>query len=463
MLSRLMGRLSVGRKLMLIYLLDLSAVIFVSGILIHEKFIAIDFARKELVGEAYIADAASVLLRAAQGGPRRATSRPPSGMATACRRASWAAPGAGPAQAVGRFDGTPDAAAAGRHRARARAGHPHRQPVQPHPRPRPGQLLHDVPRAAALPRAAGARDADQRRCSEADSALCGADAAPATWRWKAAWTPPARHRVRLRRGLRRRRLAAAGARAAGAGQRWRRPSSDFRDRNRATPCDSDDRRPRGRPRCATLRPAGALDAPGARQPTELDRLLQARIDGFFTRMWLHLGTALSAAGADPDRRVLRRAADRAAAAAPVATWPTPVQPHRRPHAARALGQPATRSAAWWRLQRHAGRSSTSSAPCSRNWPPRARAAQAQQQLVEAMPIPLMVTADPRPRGAACQPARAGLAERPHDRSRGRAALEPAVRARFFQQLADRDARRRVRGALARRRASRRGPCCPRGG
>ena len=56
-----MGRLSVGRKLMLIYLLDLSAVIFVSGILINEKFIAIDFARKELRGNAYIADVRAAL------------------------------------------------------------------------------------------------------------------------------------------------------------------------------------------------------------------------------------------------------------------------------------------------------------------------------------------------------------------------------------------------------------------
>ena len=45
-------RLSVGRKLTLIYLLDLTAVIYVSGILIHEKFLAIDFARKEVVGAA---------------------------------------------------------------------------------------------------------------------------------------------------------------------------------------------------------------------------------------------------------------------------------------------------------------------------------------------------------------------------------------------------------------------------
>ena len=37
-LSKWLGRLSVGRKLMLIYLLDLTAVIYVSGILINEKF-----------------------------------------------------------------------------------------------------------------------------------------------------------------------------------------------------------------------------------------------------------------------------------------------------------------------------------------------------------------------------------------------------------------------------------------
>ncbi|KTT23014.1 hypothetical protein, partial [Pseudacidovorax intermedius] len=53
-ISRRLGRLSVGRKLLLIYLLDLTAVIFISGILINEKFIAIDFGRKEAAGTAYI-------------------------------------------------------------------------------------------------------------------------------------------------------------------------------------------------------------------------------------------------------------------------------------------------------------------------------------------------------------------------------------------------------------------------
>jgi diguanylate cyclase (GGDEF)-like protein/PAS domain S-box-containing protein len=53
-ITRRLGRLSVGRKLLVIYLLDLTAVIFISGILINEKFIAIDFGRKEMAGTAYI-------------------------------------------------------------------------------------------------------------------------------------------------------------------------------------------------------------------------------------------------------------------------------------------------------------------------------------------------------------------------------------------------------------------------
>ncbi|MGH8617542.1 MAG: EAL domain-containing protein [Burkholderiales bacterium] len=60
--SRLLARLSVGRKLLLIYLLDLTAVIFVSGILIHEKYIAINFARDELRGNAYIATVRDALI-----------------------------------------------------------------------------------------------------------------------------------------------------------------------------------------------------------------------------------------------------------------------------------------------------------------------------------------------------------------------------------------------------------------
>ncbi|ARP82836.1 sensor domain-containing diguanylate cyclase [Bordetella genomosp. 8] len=52
---RLLARLKVGRKLLLIYLLDLSAVVFISGILIHEKYLSIDFSNKEILGSAYVA------------------------------------------------------------------------------------------------------------------------------------------------------------------------------------------------------------------------------------------------------------------------------------------------------------------------------------------------------------------------------------------------------------------------
>ena len=63
--NRHLGRLSVGRKLLVIYLLDLTAVIFISGILINEKFIAIDFGRKEQAGASYIERLRPTLLAAA--------------------------------------------------------------------------------------------------------------------------------------------------------------------------------------------------------------------------------------------------------------------------------------------------------------------------------------------------------------------------------------------------------------
>ncbi|MCC7696018.1 EAL domain-containing protein [Janthinobacterium sp. EB271-G4-7A] len=65
-ISRMIGKLTVGRKLALIYLLDLSAVIFISGILINEKYIAIDFSRKEMAGNDYIAAIRDALLSLAR-------------------------------------------------------------------------------------------------------------------------------------------------------------------------------------------------------------------------------------------------------------------------------------------------------------------------------------------------------------------------------------------------------------
>ncbi|HTJ92643.1 MAG TPA: hypothetical protein VL424_05975, partial [Pararobbsia sp.] len=65
---RLLARLSVGRKLLLIYLLDLTAVIYISGILIHEKYIAIDFAQKEIAGNLYVSAVRDGLVDIARAG-----------------------------------------------------------------------------------------------------------------------------------------------------------------------------------------------------------------------------------------------------------------------------------------------------------------------------------------------------------------------------------------------------------
>jgi diguanylate cyclase (GGDEF)-like protein/PAS domain S-box-containing protein len=60
--------------LLLIYLLDLSAVAYISGILIHEKYIAIDFSEKEIVGNAYVHVVRGALTDVAMAG---AGQRPP--------------------------------------------------------------------------------------------------------------------------------------------------------------------------------------------------------------------------------------------------------------------------------------------------------------------------------------------------------------------------------------------------
>lgn len=83
---RLLARLRVGRKLLLIYLLDLSAVLYISGILIHEKYIAIDFSDKELVGNAYVAAVHDALIDFALAGAGQ-----PQTAAQLQRTANWLA------------------------------------------------------------------------------------------------------------------------------------------------------------------------------------------------------------------------------------------------------------------------------------------------------------------------------------------------------------------------------------
>ena len=105
-LTRFLGRLSVGRKQLLIFLLDMSAVVYISGILVDEKYLAIDFARKELAGNAYIDSLQRGLLASAaprscmrlpmQRRPCCWSARPSRPMATACRRGHVPGQGHGP-------------------------------------------------------------------------------------------------------------------------------------------------------------------------------------------------------------------------------------------------------------------------------------------------------------------------------------------------------------------------------
>ena len=89
--GRFLGRLSVGRKLALIYLLDLTAVIYVSSILINEKFIGIDFARKELAGNTYIVGVREALVGATLAANDPASSAV-AGAAAARRRCAQSSP-----------------------------------------------------------------------------------------------------------------------------------------------------------------------------------------------------------------------------------------------------------------------------------------------------------------------------------------------------------------------------------
>ena len=79
--SRLIGSLTVGRKLALIYFLDLTTVLFISGISINEKYIAINFTKKEMIGNQFIAVVRDALLdvveRNAKTAPEAAISGAP--------------------------------------------------------------------------------------------------------------------------------------------------------------------------------------------------------------------------------------------------------------------------------------------------------------------------------------------------------------------------------------------------
>ncbi len=451
--SRFLGRLSVSRKLMLIYLLDLSAVIFVSSILINEKFIAIDFARKELAGNAYISALRPTLLALArEDHPAAADLAPLVDQARAAERrhgpgmrstdtseallaslqALAALPAAGPVpQALPLRQQAFDKARA----LVTRIGNQSNLILDPdldsyytmsivllrYPEllELVSQIGHELQQQAASGRPLGndvrtrylvleGRLAATARGIESDFAE--AFAAAADGQLRAALQPG---EARLLTHIESFRAASRAMLDEGAS--------------------------------ATSLPALQVEQRGlfdtlatswAASAQQLDRLIALRIAGFFTRMWLHLGTALfllmliltavffvARQIALPLRRLsevadtVRRTGDHTLRA----EWQSKDEIGR-------LVEGFNEMLA--QLDRERGIQQELAAT--------ARAAQAQQLLVEATPIPMVVTAVPGHEVLhANGPAAAWLGGKRSDP--WATGLEPAVRARFFQQLADRDA------------------------
>ena len=434
--TKLLSRLSVGRKLLLIYLLDLSAVIFISGILIHEKYIAIDFARKERAGNEYIMALREPLLAAADG---RAAA--PDAMARAVREAEDRF-GAGMdsatladtfAMALARP--TDDAAplAAGRALV-TRVGNKSNLILDPDldsyytmslvllRYPELVDVAREITAAMQATVATGAPMTTEMQTRyfilegrlDAVSKSIASDfgeafSGSADGRLKAALDP---QRAALMTGIEAFRKAARAMLSAGAG-----------DAQLADVVAMD---------AALLR---RLDTVWLASSVALNRLIDERIDGFFERMWLHLGTALfllclilvavftvARHIAVPLRRLAKVAEDvaRYGDEGGRVAWKSGDE----------IGKLVTRfNDMLDRMERV--RSS------EKELAARERAAVAQRELVEALPIPMMVTAIPTHEVLhANGPAQAWLNGRTEDP--WGIGLDPATRSRFFQRLADED-------------------------
>lgn len=440
-LGRLLGRLSVGRKLLLIFLLDMSAVIYISGILVNEKYLSIDFARKEQAGNAYIAELQPAVLASANAAALGHA--PMQGMADLVHRAERQhGADMGSTQLAEEFaDTLAKAGNAGDYRTgltRGRAlltrvgnqsnlildpdldsyytmsvivlrvpelleamadlsAHARREPV-------PGSFdsAHQTRYLLLEGRLDSAWQALESDYSEAFAAGGPALAGPLL---------PGL--AQLRETLTAYRSAAASAVGTAAIPLQREALADAH------------------------RAAVAALAQSWQEATEqMERLLSARIHGFFSRMWLHLGTAVAllvlilsavyfvASQIRVPLQRLARVADRVRESGDQtlrANWNSTDEIGR-------LVRGFNEMLAQLDEQRLAQQELAA----------RARAAQAQQQLMAAMPIPMMVTAIPGHQVLhANAPAQAWLGECQQDP--WRQGLEPQVRSRFFQQLADREA------------------------
>jgi diguanylate cyclase (GGDEF)-like protein/PAS domain S-box-containing protein len=448
LLARGLGRLSVGRKLLLIFLLDMTAVAFISGILVNEKYLSINFARKELAGNAYITGIRSPLVAIAAGSGAPGESNALGGYArTLASIEALHGEGMGSSEtsaafvkALDQLAAAPSSAPLRREaldRGRAlvtRVGNLSNLILDPDLDSyytmsilvlRAPELLAAVTGIShhieEMARDGGARTEEARARfllleGRLDAGREGleSDYAEAF----AAATPPLKaglegSRSALVASVERYRNAARTAMLAGAGP------ADFTSVAQAH-----------------QELLVKLDAAWGAASIEMNRLLDARIHGFFKRMWLHLGTALGllAIILSAVFFVARQIA----------------LPLRRLSAVtdkvRLTGDHTLR--AHWDSRDEIGRlvlgfndmlaQLDRERAVQQELAASARAAEAQQQLVEAIPFPLVVTAIPGHQVLhANGPAQAWLGNRSDDP--WRVGLEPGVRARFFQQLADRDA------------------------
>lgn len=441
--TRWLGRLSVGRKLTLIYLLDLSAVIYVCGILIHEKFQSIDFTRKEIVGIEYSVVVRDLLLApfeaAAPTPPQRAQMHAQLARQRAAHDEVLKTGAAADAfeAALARVEQGPGSAEATRRLLRnarellTTVGNQSNLILDPDLDsyyamslvvlrfPELLEVLHDTVRTLPSERAVAAGSVDRRTellilAGRLDAVALGI---------RSDYTQAfAAGTAVQREALGQSRQALLGTLQSLLTSVQRLADSHI--------VQSDLALLRAE-HAATL---AALGGAWSITAQDLERLLRERVDLLFSRMWLHLGTALLLLGcilslvyavaqqiAQPLRRLagvadaVRRTGDHALRA----HW------HSRDEIGQlvtAFNQMLTDLDAQRLVQQDAAAS--------------ARAAQAQQMLVEAIPIALVVTSVPHHdvlhANAAAQPWLGGRSTDPW-----RSGLEPGVRQRFFQHLADR--------------------------
>ncbi len=449
--SRFIARLSVSRKLMLIYVLDLSAVIFVSYILINEKYIAIDFARKEVQGNAYIAALREPLLDVARSGAgdTAAHARLAAAADAVARAEAEHGSGMGSTELANRFaerlralataapvaPGAPVAEAlTGGHELVTRVANQSNLILDPDldsyytmsllalRYPELLQVARDLANVLVV---AGPQGREVLRTQHliAEGRLDAVMSAVRNDHAEAyaAGGPPLREALAPSE-------AALLAALNGLRQAVRERVGAGASPGAAAEAD-------------TVMPAWRLtldrfDGSWRAAELKLDRLLHQRIERLFERMALHLGTALAlllailATVTFVARQIARPLKHLSGVADRVRTsgdhglraqWDSQDEIG---HLVQAFNEMLAQLGHERELQKELAAS--------------ARAAEAQRELVQGMPIALVVTAIPGHEVLhANPPAEAWLAGRRADP--WRQGLEPAVRARFFQQLADRGA------------------------